>query len=82
MVAVEGLQPAGEDIRRVGDRLDGFFVQLLLRGAVGDKAIFCYVVAEAEGGLAVLAGAFEVGVANSVAELLEIGVRAGFEVLV
>lgn len=82
VVAVEVLEPSGEDVRGVGVGLDGFLVEFLLGGAVGDEAVFGDVVAEAEGGLAVLARAFEVGVADGVAELLEVGVGAGFEVVV
>lgn len=82
VVAVEVLEPLGEDVGGVGVGFDGFLVEFLLGGAVGDEAVFGDVVAEAEGRLAVLAGAFEVGVADGVAELLEVGVRAGFEVLV
>lgn len=82
VVAVEVLEPSGEDVGGVGVGLDGFLVEFLLGGAVGDEAVFGDVVAEAEGGLAVLARAFEVGVADGVAELLEVGVGAGFEMLV
>ena len=82
VVAVEVLEPSGEDIGGVGVGLDGFLVEFLLGGAVGDEAVFGDVVAEAEGGLAVVAGAFEVGVADGVAELLEIRVGAGLEMLV
>lgn len=82
VVAVEVLEPSGEDVGRVGVGLDGFLVKFLLGGAVGDEAVFGDVIAEAEGRLTVVAGAFEVGVADSVAEFLEIRVWAGFEMLV
>lgn len=82
VVAVEVLQPLGEDVRAVLVGLDGFVVEFLLRVAAGHEAVFRDIVAEAEGGLAVLARALEVGVADGVAESLQGGVRAGVEVFV
>ena len=82
MLAVEVLQPFGEDVRVVFVGFDGFFVEFFLRGAAGDEAVFGDVVAKAVGGLAVLAGTFEMGVADAVAVFLQVGVGAGFEMLV
>ena len=82
MVVVEGLQPAGKDVGGIGAGFYGFFVEFLLGDAVGYEAVFGNVVAEAEGGLAVLAGAFDVGIADGITEFLQLGVWTGFEVFV
>lgn len=62
--------------------LDSFFIELFLRFAAWDKAVFGDKVAEAEGCLTVLAGAFEMCVSDSIAELLQIGVWACLETFV
>ena len=79
---VEVLQPVVEDVRFVGFGLDSFLVKLLLGFGGGDEAVFADVIAEAVGSLGVLAGGFEVGVPHCVPEFLQVGVWAGFEVLV
>lgn len=63
-------------------RLDCLVIELLLCLAAWDEAVLRDVVAEAVGCLAILPSAFEVGISDTITELLEVGVGARLEMLV
>jgi hypothetical protein len=81
MLLVEILQPSVKDIRAVCG-FDRLIIELLLCLGVGDKTILDDIVAKTVGSLGILPCGFEMGVANRIPRLLQLGVLPGLELLI